>query len=173
MLESLKSALRKRALRRHVSAVPTGIVPLGKVRKVTVFMDAGQEDASGCVKAVREWFGGKGKDLRIYALAPSKDTPPVDGALNLRPASLDLLGRVRRSKKVPAVDGEEDLFISLFDGDPFAVEYAAVSSGASFKVGRVQLPGDVYDLVVNAPEGENCTQEAAFAEIVKLMGIIK
>ncbi|MBR1869164.1 MAG: hypothetical protein IJ799_03760 [Bacteroidales bacterium] len=169
MFESLKRALRQRALRRHASSVPTGIMPLGKIRKVAVFMDAGGMEAAECARAVRDWAASKGKDLSVYALALSKEAAAVEGAVNLTPSDLNFFGRVRRSKKVPAVDGNVDLLISLFDGDPFAVEFEAVSVGAAFKAGRVQLPGDVYDLVVNAPEGEKCTQEEAFREMVSLM----
>ena len=82
---------------------------------------------------VREFFAGRGIELRI---------------LSPQPQDLNWYGRMRRPGRNAGPDEAEDLFISLAAPDSFASAFAAVSSPARFKVGRVQLPGGTYDLVI-------------------------
>ena len=173
MFESLKTSLRARALKKAASAVPTGIVPLGRVHSAVVFLPAGAEDSDRCAAGVLSFFKRKGIAVTVYALASSKGISAPEGTVLIAPRHLNFYGRLRRSRRVPAVVAGVDLFISLLDGDPFCVQYEAVRSGAAFKAGRVQLPGDVYDLVVNAPDSETCAPSEAFTEMTALMEKIK
>lgn len=66
-----------------------------------------------------------------------------------------------------------DLFIALSSQKSISEEYAALSSTARFKVGRRQLPGNVYDLVYTDPEGEVQRQEDAFKAISALLEKIR
>ena len=62
-----------------------------------------------------------------------------------------------------------DLFLSLMRNGGFAMEYLAKSSRARFKVGRAQLPGNTYDLVVADPEGKIVSEAAALKTVFSLL----
>ena len=64
---------------------------------------------------------------------------------------------------------EEDLFLSLLPAKNWHVSVDARLSKAGFKAGRVQLPGEVFDLVVSSPEGSSYGQIAVFRRIIELM----
>ena len=58
-----------------------------------------------------------------------------------------------------------DLFISLIRGGDFPIEFMAKCSRARFKIGRQQLPGDTFDMVVSEPEDKVFSQEEVFSGI--------
>jgi hypothetical protein len=60
---------------------------------------------------------------------------------------------------------EPDLFISLIDGTDYPLEFMAKCSQAKFKIGRVQLPGNTFDLVVADPSDRKLTQKESFDAI--------
>lgn len=137
MLEILKRLVRRRALRKHTSTVPTGIVPLDRIRRAVVFIDPSTQAVGVLCDQVRSFFAGKGIPVRI---------------LSPQPRDLNWYGRMRRSYLAPGADEAEDLFISLVAPDRFASAFAAVASPARFKVGRAQLPGGTYDIVIKDRE---------------------
>ena len=150
------------AVRRNRSSVPTTLLPLREVRSATVFVDTTVEgeDPARISRAVRQFFDYHG--IPVQVLCPQK------GDLNL----LGILKeRVRGTRENPR---QEDLFISLA-GSPenYAAEYEARCSTARFKVGRFQLQGGVYDLVVATPETSEAGQAAAFAAIKDYLNKIR
>lgn len=192
MFEALRRSLRKGELKKHASTIETGILPLSKVQRVVVFLPAA-EAYEKTLAAIRGAFPGR--ELSIFALQQDKNaaddakaasglqaaaesggkvhSDPADGAILLRPKDLNWTGRVRSSKKTPKTDRGEDLFISLFEEDPYAVEYAARCSRARFKAGRRQLSPEVYDFVIMTPDGEVRSPAEAFAEMLRMMNKIK
>ena len=138
MFEPLKRLIRARALRKHASKTPTGITPLATLHSAVVFIDASTQAMSILSDQVRAFFAEKGIDLRI---------------LSPQARELNWYGRIRRPRKDTPAPPAEDLFVSLCAPDSFASLYAAATSPARFKVGRVQSPGGVYDLVVANREG--------------------
>ena len=64
---------------------------------------------------------------------------------------------------------ETDLFLSLLPAKNWHVSIDARLSKATFKAGRLQLPGEVFDLVVSSPEGSSYGQIAVFRRIIELM----
>ena len=82
---------------------------------------------------------------------------------------------MRRRFRMPGGAGrDEDLFISLSDDSAnFASEFEARCSPARFKVGRVRLTGDIFDLCVGLPEGGQADQAAVFETISEYLLKIK
>ena len=58
-----------------------------------------------------------------------------------------------------------DLFISLIKDPEFAIEYMARTSTAKFKIGRKQMEGNLFDLVINDPEDKQISQMESFKAI--------
>lgn len=144
---------RRMALRRDQSKVQTHLLPLKKVQTATVFIDTtGGEDPTPVLRAVQQFFEYQGIQLQVFS--PEKRDLNAIGRMKNR-----LRGTHRHPRK-------EDLFISLAASpDNFAAEYEARCSTARCKVGRFQYPGNVFDLVVTAPDGSEPSQSAAFSAI--------
>lgn len=152
--------LRRLALRSGASKVPTCIMPLDSVRSATVLVYPGAEDSEETAAAVKAFFDPRG--ISVTVICPSKGDINWLGFLK---------GRVRGAKVKPR---HEDLFISLSDSpEYFAAEYEARCSTALFKVGRFQLEGDIFDLVVSSPSAVPVSQSAAFAAIQEYLSKIQ
>ena len=68
---------------------------------------------------------------------------------------------------------EADLFISLIRGTDYPLEFMAKCSQAKFKVGRVQLPGNTFDLVFKDPEDRKLSEAEVCKELIKFMAKIR
>ena len=158
MFEPLKRLVRARALRRHASTTPTGIVPLDRIREAVVFIDASTQAVAVLSDDVRAFFAERGIALRI---------------LSPQPQELNWYGRIRPPRKGTPPPPAEDLFVSLCAPDNFASTFAAVSSPARFKVGRAQLPGNVYDIVVKDREGVCESAITVFKTMTQLLNQIQ
>ncbi len=161
MTSPLKYVLRHFALKKSASRMPQGIVPISGIRSAAVFVDRELPGAQAAEDAVRKFFSAHGIELLI--LSPEKD-------------QLNYAGFMRRKFRMPAgAQRTEDLFVCLSDNPMnFAAEFETRCSPAGFKVGRRQIPGDVFDLVVCPPSGgKEVDQRAAFDEIAGFLLKIK
>ena len=145
--------IRRVALRRGRSKVPTSLLPLKKVQSATVFVDTtGGENTTPVLRAVQQFFEYQG--IPVHVFCPEKRDINLVGRMK---------NRLRGSHRHPR---QEDLFISLAASpENFAAEYEARCSTARCKVGRFQYPDNVFDLVVTAPDGSEPSQSAAFSAI--------
>ena len=161
MKNPLVTLCRRMALRRGHSTAPTGLLPLAKVHGATVYVDTTvpDEDADRVCGAVQQFFDYQGIPVQI--LCPAKRDVNWRGFIKKR---------VRGTRETR----HEDLLISLAASpENFAAEYEARCSAARFKVGRCQLPGDVFDLVVAVPENGESSQLAAFSAIKDYLNKIR
>ena len=153
--------LRAIALKRNESRSPHCLHPLREIKAATVLLDTAAEDTAAVKSAVKQYFDYHGITVRIFCPG-SRD--------------LDLMGTLKRKVRGPRLDENAgEMFISLVDPlADFCSEYEARCSRACFKVGRRQLPGDVFDLVILSPEGtEPPSQSAVFSEIKNYLNIIR
>lgn len=153
--------LRHIALRRNESMAPHSLRPLSAIRQATVLVAPLHDDSDAVKSSVRQYFSYNNIPVRI--LSPEK-------------GDLDLAGTIKRRKRgdhLPANSGE--LLVCLAGSDDgFWPEYEARCSNACFKIGRRQLKGGVFDLVVLPPEsGSSPSQSAVFAEIKNYLNIIR
>ena len=130
------------AIRLFGSKVPTSLMPFSDISQVTVLLDADAEDALETEKKVKEFFSSKGIQLVLV---------PV------------------RAKKLIRVYRETQVLISLVPNAAWRLEYVVRRSRARFKAGRVQLPGEPFDLVVSDPEGRSFPQAEVFERMAELM----
>ena len=150
MKNPFKLLLRRIALGRRRSDVPHGITPLSHLRCATVLIDAEQQDAEATAGAARQFFGYHNIGVKI--LCPSKD-------------DCNIIGGLKKSRRgEPLAAGDAEIFISLLDReDNFLSDNEAVHSRAVFKVGRREIPGKVYDMIILPPDGEKASQSAVFS----------
>ena len=141
----LKELFQRRALRKGASPVPTGLVPLSRIRSAVVLTDS----PATCADAFRSFF--RRHDIKWTVL-------DVTGIF----ASLNWFGRPRDVNPL-----EADLFISLVPARLYAIDYMAACSPAIFKVGRYDAP--VFNLVFRDNPEKPASPVSAFRELVKLM----
>ena len=141
---SLKRKIARRlCLRSHRSRTATGVMPLSEVYSVVVFTDDAATGLEPLKVAIKSFFAKGGAVVR-FIRADDED---------LRTSS--------------------DMFIALNSRPSIDERYAAMSSGARFKIGRHQFPGQVYDLVVADPGEEPASATEAFTLIQQLITSIK
>ncbi len=161
MKNPVQYLLRLITLKRNGSRAPHGLCPLGRIRSATVLLDSSAEDFGAVLASVKRYFDAH--NIPVHILAPAK-------------GDFDLLGTLKKRFRGPrAEQGSGELFISLVDSpESFYAEYEARCSRACFKLGRRQLPGDIFDMVVLAPENSPAvSQSAVFEEIKNYLNIIR
>lgn len=167
----IRNYFRERALRSFRSRRPTGLVPIGQVRSASVLLDAESPGFAECQAAVSEFFRSRGIKGQFFFL----DLRPL-GKKELLTTSitntflrkdLDMFGIPAREKLDRLAQDEPDLLLSLTDRDDFPVECIVCRSTARFKVGRRQLRGNPFDLVVSDNGEEKVSQLRAFNEIIR------
>jgi hypothetical protein len=118
-------------------------MPLSEVYSVVVFTDDAEAGLEPLKVAIKSFFAKGGAVVR-FIRADDED---------LRTSS--------------------DMFVALNSRPSIDERYAAMSSGARFKIGRHQFPGQVYDLVVADPGEEPASATEAFTLIQQLITSIK
>ena len=157
MSDPITSLARRIALRKRRSTVPTGIIPLSRVKEAAVLMDGEGVMIPQLRTEVEQFFGPLG--IKATIVCPYKQ-------------DINWFGRIK--KKSPCrPTGSEDLLICLYDTPAFAASFESVSSPAKFKVGRLQSPDGVFNMVVSNPEGRIVTQSEAFRAMADLLTKIK
>ena len=125
-------------------------------------IDCFDADASPTRKAVKDFFDPLG--IAVKLICPQK-------------WDINIFGWLKPERPLDGKDPEdwnEDLFISMANDEKFfASEYAARCSRAKFKVGRRQLKGKVFDLVVTNPEDKLPLQHVVFNYIADYLSKIQ
>ena len=142
----MANALINIALRWLGSKVPTSLMRLGDISQVTVLLDVGAPDAAEAEEKVKEYFALKGIQLIVVPVFPKKCI------------------RAYRNTQV---------LLSLVPDAGWRLEYVVRRSRACFKIGREQLPGEPFDLVVSDPAGTHYPQTEVFARMTELMEGLK
>ena len=173
----LQELFRRYSLRRNASQEPTGLLPVGSVRSAVAFIDVEDTSFDRCKQALMNFFRERGIKFDIFFFDFRKLTQGerliTSITTTVLKKDLNWYGRPSQEKMKLMLEGEPDLFLSLLPQNSFPLEYMARCSRARFKVGRQQLPGGVFDLVVLDPAGKRLSQEEAFRSILTYLERIK
>ena len=177
MLEGIKAFFRKKSLRKHRSNVPTMIMPLGQIRSAVAFIDVEDTSFAACKQALLTFYREnniKGEifffDFRKLGEGERLITSITTTVLK---SDLNWYGCPKREKMDLMLESRPDAFISLMKSDSYPLEYMAACSEAKFKIGRRQLPGNVFDLVISDPAGRNLSEAEAFSAMKAFLNKIK
>lgn len=147
------------ALWRNHSKNTHSLMPLRQIKNAVVFVDGSEADAQLVAGKVESFFSGKGIKATIFGRGVKEQN--FAGFLK---------SKMRKEKRISA---EEDLYISLINrSDDFASLYEAICRPAKFKIGRLCGRNDIYDLVINDPEGSKCKQDVVFDQICNYLEMI-
>ena len=172
--------LRNRALKKHGSQVHTNITPLKDIRTAVAFIDVEDTSFDECKKDIMAFYrdnGIKGEifffDFRKIGEAERLITSITNTVLK---KDLNFYGKPAREKLDLMLEAKPDLFISLINKDDYPIRYMATCCEAKFKIGRKQLPGDIFDLVITDqkdPEGKSMPEDEIFKSVKALLAKIK
>lgn len=161
---------RKRRLKKYASKTETGFIPLSSAKDVTVILDAEDRSFQKCRRDVEKFFAGYGIRTRfIYAdfRKFTRDIRPVtDAAETVFRRDSWIFGLPKMKKVRPMIAGKTDILISFPTDRRFILEFIIKSIDARFKIGRVQLEGEPFDMTVVSEEDQTAqrTKDAAQAE---------
>jgi len=172
--------LRNRSLKKHGSQVHTNITPLKDIRTAVTFIDVEDTSFDECKKDIMAFYrenGIKGEifffDFRKIGEAERLITSITNTVLK---KDLNFYGKPSREKLDLMLAASPDLFISLIAKDDYPIQYMATCSQAKFKIGRKQLPGNVFDLVVidqQGPDSVPLPEDEVFKSVKALLAKIK
>ena len=165
----VKELFQRYSLKKSASKEPTGLLSLKAVRSAVAFIDVEDSSWESCKNALMAFFrehGIKG-DIFFFDIRRIEKGERLITSINTTVLKKDLNWYERPSPEKTRImlEGEPDLFISLLPRANYPLEYMVRCSRARFKVGREQLPGNVFDLVVKDPADRRLNQAEAFAEI--------
>jgi len=177
MLEPVKDILRRQSLKKNASTEPTGFVPLEKIRSAVAFIDVEDTSFNECKNTLMLFFREhniKG-DIFFFDFRKLTEGERLITSITTTILKKDLnwFGKPSHEKVALMLSGEPDLFISLLPTNDYPLEFMATASRARFKVGRVQLPGNTFDLVIKDPEDRKLNEAEVCKELIKFMDKIR
>ena len=168
---------RNSALRKMSSKEPTSIIPMEKVNSAVALIDVEDTSFDDCKMSLMSFFrshGIKGEifffDFRKISSGERLITSITNTILK---RDLNWYGRPSAEKLNILDTINPDLFISLIDDDSFTLEFTVKYCKARFKIGRRQLPGDVFDLVITDPSDRKLSEYESFEAIKTFINKIK
>jgi len=177
MFEFAIDFIRKSVLKRNTSATQTSILPLSKARSYVAVIDVEDTSFDACKTAIMNFFRSKDINGSVFfqdfRKIGSEDRLITSIQTTITKKDLDWIGRPSKYKMNVLKEQNPDIFISLIKEPGFAVEYMARSSNARFKIGRQQMDGNLFDLVVKDPAGKNLSQLDSFMAIKDYLTKIK
>ena len=177
MFDFVKNIFRRSALKRHASTVPTEILPLTKIKSYVAIIDVEDPSFDTCKSTIMNYFRGMDINGAVFfqdfRKIGSEDRLITSIQTTITKKDLDWLGRPNKYKMGVLEERAPDVFISLIKEPDFAIEYMARASKARFKIGRKQLGGDLFDLVVSDPAGKELSQLDSFNAMKVYLGKIQ
>ncbi|MBQ1913469.1 MAG: hypothetical protein II171_07920 [Bacteroidales bacterium] len=169
----LKEFFQRQSIRKSASTEPTGMMPLRAIHSAVAFIDVEDTSFNECKNALMSFFRDWGIKGDIFFIDFRKLTEGerliTSITTTILKKDLNWYGRPSREKINLMLEGEPDMFLSLLPETNFALEFMAHSSRARFKVGRAQLEGDVFDLVVRDPADKKLSELESFHGIEKIL----
>ena len=177
MFESVTAIFRKSSLKKTASTVETGFLPLNRIRSYVAVIDVEDTSFDACKTAIMNYFRSHNINgcvfFQDFRKIGSEDRLITSIQTTITRKDLDWLGRPNKYKLNVLKEMNPDVFISLINDPGFAVEYMARTSNARFKIGRKQLPGNLFDLVIKDPAGKDLSQLQSFQAMKEYLNRIQ
>ncbi|MBR6211747.1 MAG: hypothetical protein IKQ64_01740 [Bacteroidales bacterium] len=172
--------LRNRALKKHGSQISTNITPLKDIHTAVSFIDVEDTSFDACKNDIMAFYrenGIKGEifyfDFRKISDSERLITSITNTVLK---KDLNFYGKPSKDKLDLMLAAKPDLFISLINKDDYPIRYMATCCEAKFKIGRKQIPGDIFDLVIKEQDGQGVAplpEEEIFKSIKAFLAKVK
>lgn len=179
MFESILDIFRKRKIRKFISDVPTGFVPLDKISTVNVVIDVEEPGFDLLKEDILAWGKQNGLKVNIYFFdfrKLGKDELLLTSIqTTIIKKELDWIGTPDLNKTGALLNEQSDVFISMVDNGNFPIEFLSKCAKARFKIGRCGFEGHAYDMVMvgNPTEDLRSDSRQIFSAITEFMTKIK
>ncbi len=177
MFDFIKDIFRRKYLRKAASAAGTGLYPLQDIKSVSIIIDTEEQGSDECKEKATAFFKTHGIRTSVYFFDFSKKGEDERQTTSLNNTilrgDLNWCGRPSAEKMSMLVQENSDMLLSLVDNAEFPIEYMAKCSPSRFKIGRRQLKGRTFDLVVEDSPTQIYTPLQAFNEITRYLDTIK
>ena len=179
MFESILDIFRKRKIRKFISDVPTGFMPLDKISTVNVVIDVEEPGFDLLKEDILAWGKQNGLKVNIYFFdfrKLGKDELLLTSIqTTIIKKELDWIGTPDLNKTGALINEQSDVFISMVDNGNFPIEFLSKCSKARFKIGRCGFEGHAYDMVMvgNPTEDLRSDSRQIFSAITEFMTKIK
>ena len=159
MFENILGFFRKRKIKKYISDIPTGILPLSGISTVNVVIDVEEPEFDVLKEEILAWGRKLGIKVNIYFFDFRKlgqeELLLTSITTTIIKKELDWLGTPDLSKISALLEEPSDLFISLVENGNFPIEFVSKCTKARFKIGRQSFPGHAYDMVISGSPTED------------------
>ena len=179
MFESILDIFRKRKIRRFISDVPTGFLPLDKISTVNVVIDVEEPGFDHLKEDILAWGRQNSLKVNIYFFdfrKLGKDELLLTSIqTTIIKKELDWIGTPDLNKTGALINEQSDVFISMVDNGNFPIEFLSKCAKARFKIGRCGFEGHAYDMVMvgNPTEDLRSDSRQIFSAITEFMTKIR
>ncbi len=179
MLDFLFDIFRRRKIRKFISDVPTGFIPMDRISAVNIIIDVEEPGFDDLKDDIMTWGRQNGLKTNIYFFdfrRLGKDELLLTSIqTTILKKELDWIGTPDFSKAGALLYEPSDLFISMVDNGDFPIEFLSKCSKARFKIGRYGFEGHAYDMVVSGSPTEDLRSESReiFAKITEFLNKIQ
>lgn len=155
MFKPFQKIIRRKALKKYAQTEPTGLLPLKSIHSAAVVLDVEFPGFEQCKKDSANFFAEKGIKVDTFFLdlrKLEKDEMLLTSIRNtIIRKDIGFYGMPRKDSII--MEGKSyDLLLCLTPKADFTALFIARYIKAKFKIGAVELPGNVFDMVVS---GEN------------------
>lgn len=174
-LNAIKGLIRKRTLAKNGSKIPTRIMPLKDIHTAVTFIDVEDTSFDKCKEAILSFYRENNiqGDIFFFDFRKIGKDELLITSINTTILKKDInwYGRPSKDNIAVMLERKPDIFISLVNTTDFPIAYMATCCEAQFKVGRKQLPGEIYDFVVTGKE--NSSQLDIFNSVKQYLRMIQ
>lgn len=173
LLDTAIEVVQRRSLKRNASRVETGIIPLSQIRHAVALIDVEDTSFDLCKNRILLFFREHNIHCEIFFLDFRKlgDGERLITSINgtILRKDLNWFGRPSDEKMRLLQELNPDLLVAAIPEKNFAFEYIVRVSNARFKIGRQQLSGNVFDIVVQEKDDTRLNEADAFQKISELL----
>lgn len=179
MFDSIKRFFRDRKLRKYISDLPTGLLPMSEIHTVNAVIDVEEPGFDLLKEDILAWGRAAGLKVNIYFFdfrKLGKDEilmTTIDKTLLRK--GLDWLGTPNVAKLSSLFEEKSDLLISMIDNGEFQIEFLSKCAKSRFKIGRCAYQGHAFDMIVRGSANEDLRSDSRmiFQEITEFLLKIK
>ena len=156
MIDSVKDIFRKRKLKKFISDVPTGFIPMSEVYTVNVIIDVEEPGFDYLREDILAWGRSIKAKVNIYVFdfrrLGKEELLLTSIQTTILKKELDWVDAPDIKKVAHLLEEQSDLFISMIDNGDFPIEFLSKCAKARFKIGRKSFDNHAYDMVVTGNE---------------------
>ena len=177
MFEAIKRYLRKTCLKKQQSKLTTAILPMRELNSAITFIDAEDPSFNLCKEKISDFYKENNLIGKIFFFDLRKLEKEQPYKTNVEETvirgDLNWYDKPRGEKIDRMLFDSYDVLISLVNRNDFPLEFMTRCTNAKFKIGRQQINGTAFDLVITAPSDKRVTGAESFEAMREFLTMIK